>query len=82
MKHCQRISDSQDAVSLNGHTPGQGQYRDVERYQQTLVAYLAKAAIKVKRVSKGPSIHPEPVEGLRRCSWFDKLTTNGSPTTH
>ena len=30
-----------------------------------------------KRVSKNPSVHPEPVEGSRRCSWFDKLTTNG-----
>ena len=37
-----------------------------------------------KRVSKNPSVHPEPpsvhpepVEGSRRSSWFDKLTTNG-----
>ena len=30
-----------------------------------------------KRVSKNPSVRPEPVEGSRRSSWFDKLTTNG-----
>ena len=24
-----------------------------------------------------PSVRPELVEGSRRCSWFDKLTTNG-----
>ena len=32
-----------------------------------------------KGVSKNPSVRPEPVEGSRRCSWFDKLTTNGFP---
>ena len=26
---------------------------------------------------KSPSVHPGPAEGSRRCSWFDKLTTNG-----
>ena len=28
-------------------------------------------------LSNTPSVHPELVEGSRRCSWFDKLTTNG-----
>ena len=36
------------AMSLNDHTPGQGQYRNVEEYQKTMAAYLAKGAIKIK----------------------------------
>ena len=30
-----------------------------------------------QRVFKGGSVRPEPVEGSKRSSWFDKLTTNG-----
>ena len=40
--------------------------------------YAGCRALYSKRVSKN-SVHPELVEGSRRCSWFDKLTTNGFP---
>ena len=34
------------AMSLNDHTPGQGQYHDLDEFKKTIEAYLAKAAIR------------------------------------
>ena len=34
-------------LALNDHTPGQGQYQDIDEYKKTISAYLAKATARV-----------------------------------
>ncbi len=60
------------AMSLNDHTPGQGQYRDLDELKKTLSAYLAKMAIRfdpneiVGSKVSGAARNERPVEVLRR----------------